>query len=277
MNNNWFRLKNVLFVLFLLSFIVLSACGGDESAEPQDVAPQEANQEAVVDSDEEVVEEELSPTEVPPTEVPPTATAVPEPTPTIEPTDEPEQETAVSQDDLLAELMLAYNAQQEEGAWRARQTIVDGENSLETVVEHQAPDRYRVTMDIGEAIPFETIMIGDKMYQNLGGTWMELPVDLGSELSDMINDPQSLMEESSFENIEFLGIEDVDGESAKVYRFTAVDTLTDSSTTSEITTWIRESDNLPLKQEITFSDTDVEGQMTQVFEYDVDISIEPPE
>lgn len=273
MNNNWLRMKNVLFVLFLLSIIVLSACGGDEA--PETETPAEAAQETVVDSGEEL-EAEVSPTELPPTDIPPTATAVPEPTPTIEPTDEPVEETAVSEDDLLAELMLAYTAQQEEGTWRAKQTIVDGENSLETIVEHQAPDRYRVTLDIGESVPFETIMIGETMYQNIGGTWMELPVDMGSEFSNMINDPQSMME-GSIENIEFVGIEDVDGESAKVYRFTAVDTLTDTSATSEIITWIRESDNLPLKQEITFTGTDVEGQITQVFEYDVDISIEPPQ
>ena len=272
MKNTWFQLKNALLILFLISFVVLSACSGDESAAPQDAVQQASDQETVIESVEEPVEIEVAPTEI----LPP-ATAVPEPTATVEPAAEPVEETAVGNDDLLAELMLAFSTQQEAGTWRARQTIVDGENSLETVVEHQSPDRYRVTMDMGESMPFETIMIGETMYQNLGGTWVELPVDMGSEFSNMLNDPQSMLEESRFENIEFLGIEDVNGEAAKVYRFTAVDTLTDSPTTSEIVVWIRESDNLPLKQEITFPGTDVGGQITQVFEYDVDISIEPPQ
>ncbi len=257
------KYSQLLIFLLVIVMMAVTACGGSEDAVQETAVPPTSVVQA-----ESTLEEAAEPTAEP--EIDPTATSEPELTKA------PEAETAVSGDALPAEILAAFDALYGMDAWRANQTIEDADISMTNVIEYQAPDRYRMIMAATEDISMETIIIGDKMYQNLAGTWMENPFELGDQLSGMLSDPREMME-GSFEEFEFIGTEDVNGEPAKVYRFKVVDSSSGETLTTEIMLWVRVSDNLPVKQEMIFPGSDAPDKITQEYEYDIDITIEPPE
>lgn len=265
-------------VLLALVLMLLVACGGSEPETavptPEDVAVvQDDGAGADVESVEPTAVADEPAPEPEPTAVPePTATDEPAPEPTAEP--EPTQETAVG-GDVREELFALLDAQREVGSWRAMQVIETDEGTFESTVDHVVPDRFRMTMDFaGQTM--ELIIIGDTFYQNMGGTWTELPVDLGQQFTNIYSNPDAFLEEA-VTDVEFVGTEDLDGVPTRVYRFTSVDTIEGTDATTDVTMWVRESDNLPIKQLILTNADGVTGTITQTYDYDVEIVIEPPQ
>lgn len=269
------RLSLLLIVLTFVALLGLVACGGETPAVTES-APEEP---AVVEPTEEPAA--AAPTEEPataaPTEAPPT-----EAPPTEEPTAEAEatQETAAAPEDTVAAVRDALQEQLNAGPWRITQEIESDDmpaGAFNSVVEFVAPDRFHVTiMSDGQTV-LESIIIGDAFYQNLGGTWTEAPVDLGSTMPGFLPDEETLANaEANFQDVEYLGAEELDGVPTRVYRYVVTDTTDGVPTEATITMWVRESDNLPIQQLI---ETEVEGvaaSIRQTIEYDESITIEPP-
>lgn len=272
-----------IILLVLMAMLVLVACGGSDTA----VAPESA----------EVAATEPAAPEEAPTEAPePTATPLPEPTAEPEPTAAPaeastsepeptavpaEEETAADTEDALTAVQSALVDQFATGSWRVIQDVTSSdmpEGQVRSVIEYVTPDRFRVTLTLDGETLSEAIIIGDTMYQNLGGTWMEVPVQMTEMLPDFMPS-EDMFDEAAMDlrDVEFIGTEELNGESTRVFRYVSSDTLDGATSSATVTVWVRESDNLPVQQIIEAEADGVVSTIIQTIEYDPNITIEPPQ
>lgn len=132
------------------------------------------------------------------------------------------------------------------------------------------PDRFHIVMDTGEFI-----IIGNKTYMKQGDQWAEFPVDIGSLVFPLLisTDEEA---EASISDVQLLGQDTVNGESTTVYQYRSTGVLEGTEVSSMVKLWVRDSDGLPIKQEIIGEAGGIESTTIQEIEYDPTISIEPP-
>ena len=136
------------------------------------------------------------------------------------------------------------------------------------IVEYLSPDRYRVKNDSMEAI-----LIGKVTYLNINGRWSKMGVDLSGMISSF-RDPKLI--ETGISNVKFFGSEQVNGISASVYTYTSSADLNGQKMTADAKVWVSQTNNLPVKMEVT---GDVSGEKTFstiTYDYVSKVSIESP-
>jgi outer membrane lipoprotein-sorting protein len=122
-----------------------------------------------------------------------------------------------------------------------RATMVDaGRGQALGELEFVAPDRYRIRM-AGD-VPAQ-VVIGDTLYMDMGGRSMKLPVPAG-EMTARYRDRSVLDRLRHDLEVTALGSERLDGELARVYRYTSTE---DKRTT--VKTWVSEASGMPLQFE----------------------------
>lgn len=125
-------------------------------------------------------------------------------------------------------------------AERFRATLSDAaDGSRLTEMEFVAPDRYRIRLPGGPS----QLVIGDTLYMDMDGRTMRLPMPAG-ELTRQYRDRDALKDQDLA--VQGLGSDSVDGEPARVYRYT-----TTRYGTADVKTWVSERSGLPLQIETT--------------------------
>jgi len=153
-------------------------------------------------------------------------------------------------------------------AYRIRSTTTAKTTST-SVFEYRAPDRYRMITERAETV----VTPGATYVKYKGGRWAIAPVDV-SELISRFRDPKELREVEDPQSKDFksLGPEVVDGVPTLVYQYT---TLVEGQTsTSKV--WLAAANGLPQKKETEAAYGAEKVRSAQTFEYDRDISIDPP-
>lgn len=257
-----FNLTGSMVLIFWLVFS-LSACSTGETTSESipPTLPESTTAPVTVPTSTTAAQETSAGPQVTNTTVAPTETS-PAPSATVPP--------ATLPGDPRQAIISAMNAMREAGSYRVHVTSKSGETSTEWNAEVILPDRFHIVMDIGEYI-----IIGNKTYMKQGDQWAEFPVDIGSMVFPLLISTEKEAE-ASISDVQLVGQDTVNGEATTVYQYRSSGTLQGTEVTSMVKLWVRNSDDLPVKQEINGEVAGVESTTVQDIEYDPTISIEPP-
>lgn len=114
-------------------------------------------------------------------------------------------------------------------SFKASINATNGKYKSNSVVEFQAPDRYRIVSQ-GQA---PSLIIGGNMYMNINGSSMKVPVPSLKTMLAQYRNPDVLKDLEAGVIVESLGSEIVNKQASKKYRFT-----TSKPPTSTNTIWI---------------------------------------
>lgn len=180
-------------------------------------------------------------------------------------------------DDPLAAVTQALKNQQTSGPYRVKTTIDSAEGKMEMTAEVKLPEQLRIITDVSGQ-KMEMVFTEGKGWMKMGDTWSETPLKLADMLHQMnVMSSEILAETAS--NAAKVGNETINGQETVVYSY---DMDMNKSTSmkmdmkSAVKLWIRTSDGLPIKQEVSGEAMGVKSVSTQEIEYDPNIKIEPP-
>lgn len=111
-------------------------------------------------------------------------------------------------------------------SFKASINTTTGTYKSNSVVEFQAPDRYRIVSQ-GQA---PSLIIGGNMYMNINGRSMKVPVPSLKAMLAQYRNPDVLKELEAGVTIESLGSEIINKQATKKYRFTTSKPLLSSNT-----------------------------------------------
>jgi hypothetical protein len=175
-------------------------------------------------------------------------------------------------DDPQTYLQDALRAQMMSAPFRSNMTQVSSNETTNYTVEYQPPDRFHLIMP-GVV---DGIIIGQIMYINLEGTWMEIPLseDFSSAFGLLGPDEESIYD--TIQAVTFDGIELLANRPCLVFTYSSQATMGGVLTTSTSRLWLGVSDGRVYQ---IISDGDAEGVQTTttiIYEYDPDIVVEAP-
>ena len=169
-------------------------------------------------------------------------------------------------EDPLADVKGASQRFTEVQAFQAVMDTSGGKADVHLELNYSAPDRYHIKNP-----QMEMIIIGKETYMKVNGSWKKFPVDIGSQLPKM---REMLSDEilKSVSGAEYLGDENVNGQSAMVYRYKGKGTGDVSSYTSRV--WVSRTSGLPQKIEAVYDGGPIKSMVTN-YTYD-NVDVEPP-
>ena len=155
--------------------------------------------------------------------------------------------------------------------YRATTTLYgsDGAAQYTTTMEVVSPDRQHITLEQNEQ-RLEWIVIGDTGYANVGGSWIEVPIEgvrdaLPFDPQDTLGILTTLPDRQA--DVTRVGEDTIDGVVTVVWEVSSPNT----TTTTRI--WVGQTDNLPRKLE---TDSGAGRLETRIADFNGDITIEPP-
>jgi hypothetical protein len=139
--------------------------------------------------------------------------------------------------------------------------VITGEVSL--------PDHFHIKTSLGT----EMLIVGDKSYRKVNGSWSPYPIDVASIVNGMLGsaagDPSKTVS-----NVQYLGQEDFNGASTQVYSYTSTVDLSGQTVISQVKMWV--ANGLPVHQEIDGEFAGIKSKIVQTITYDPSIKIEAP-
>jgi hypothetical protein len=239
------RFSIVIVTVLLLSVMALSACAG-KPAQPtlsagQTSAPVQATAASTA----------VPPATQPPATQPP-ATQPPAPS-------DPQQA-------LFAILNAAkqappYHISSTSSSDSGATTVITGEVSL--------PDHFHIKMSTG----VEMLIVGDKSYRMVNGSWTPYPLDIASIVNGLTGSVTGDLSKT-VSNVQYLGQEDLNGVSTQVYSYTSTVDFSGQTVTSQVKMWV--ANGLPVHQEIDGDFAGIKSKTVQDITYDPSIKIEAP-
>jgi outer membrane lipoprotein-sorting protein len=150
--------------------------------------------------------------------------------------------------DARAQLHAAFVKFLAQSSFEAHTRATVGGRAIDSTVEYQAPDRYRVT----SAGRPPSVIIGNTMYLSINGRSMQVPMPPGT--ISQFRDPEVLARVERSATVEDLGADVVGGVPAHKYRY-----RTTGATPSDSQVWVGVANGLPIQLQTTSS-----GQSTVV-------------
>jgi hypothetical protein len=144
--------------------------------------------------------------------------------------------------DARAQLHAAFVKFLAQSSFEARTHADVGGRAIDSAVEFQAPDRYRVTA--GGRPP--SVIIGNTMYLALNGRTMQVPMPAGTVAQ--FRDPEVLARVERSATVEDLGADVVAGVPAHKFRY-----RTTAPTASDCLVWVGVASGLPIQLKATSS------------------------
>ena len=146
--------------------------------------------------------------------------------------------------------------------------VGSGQTPMNMELEFVAPDRFRIKSSQGP----QTVIIGRDVYIQLGDRWMKSPEKLNSPLIDI---RKTWDEEGRkwLSDVKQVGEETVNGEPAYVYTYHNKGLEGVGENDSKI--WVSKAEGLPVRIEAIYKGGTLKS-MTIDYDYDANISIEPP-
>jgi outer membrane lipoprotein-sorting protein len=120
-------------------------------------------------------------------------------------------------------------------AFKGTTTATLGGRTIHSVVEFQAPDRYRIS---SEGRP-PSVIIGGSMYVNINGRFMKMPMPMSLA---QYRDPNIVAQIESSLSVEDLGMDSVGGAPAHKYRYQLA-----GAHPSKVTIWVSVASGLPIQ------------------------------
>lgn len=143
-----------------------------------------------------------------------------------------------------------------------------GTTPVNVELEFVAPDRFRIKNAQGP----EMIVVGKDVYIETKDRWQKVPGDLGASIPDMRKN-WDREGRRWISDAKYVGEDTVNGKPANVYTYYNKGMEGAGANDSKI--WISKADGLPLKIEANYKSGTLRS-MTIEYDYDANISIEPP-
>jgi hypothetical protein len=181
---------------------------------------------------------------------------------------------AAARDQVLA----AMRAQLSQPKYRVEQTSIAGGNVGRRTIEYVAPDRMRVVEEQTDGTT-EAVIIGGAGWRKINGNWQPDAFMARAQESALktMGDPAVVNDlAGKIGAVVHEGQLDLNGQATQVYRYETVTGLEGNPITSVTRLWVRDSDGLPVKQEVVGKVSDTESTTVMVFTYDPAMSIEVP-
>ena len=146
--------------------------------------------------------------------------------------------------------------------------VGSGQTPMNMELEFVAPDRFRIKNTNAP----DMVIVGKNVYIENEGRWQKIPGDLGSSVLDM---RKAWDEEGRkwFTDVKYVGEDTANGKPAYVYTYHNKGADGVGENDSKI--WIGKSNGLPVRIEANYKKGTLRS-MTIDYDYDADISIEPP-
>jgi len=146
--------------------------------------------------------------------------------------------------------------------------VGSGQTPMNMELEFVAPDRFRIKNTNAP----DMVIVGKNVYIENEGRWQKIPGDLGSSVLDM---RKAWDEEGRkwFTDVKYVGEDTANGKPAYVYTYHNKGAEGVGENDSKI--WIGKSNGLPVRIEANYKKGTLRS-MTIDYDYDADISIEPP-
>jgi outer membrane lipoprotein-sorting protein len=146
--------------------------------------------------------------------------------------------------------------------------VGSGQTPMNMELEFVAPDRFRIKNTNAP----DMVIVGKNVYIENEGRWQKIPGDLGSSVLDM---RKAWDEEGRkwFTDVKYVGEDTANGMPAYVYTYHNKGAEGVGENDSKI--WIGKSNGLPVRIEANYKKGTLRS-MTIDYDYDADISIEPP-
>ena len=155
----------------------------------------------------------------------------------------------------------------EQKSFRAKM-VGSGQTPMNMELEFAAPDRFRIKNTNAP----DMVIVGKNVYIENEGRWQKIPGDLGASVPDMRKawDKEG---RKWFSEVKYVGEDTANGKPAYVYTYHNKGAEGVGENDSKI--WIGKSNGLPVRIEANYK-TGTLRSMTIDYDYDADISIEPP-
>lgn len=171
--------------------------------------------------------------------------------------------------DCKDELQAVVDKHSSFGPYRVEMTMTGADNPTSITAEVILPDRFRMTMPQGQAV-----IVGDKSWMNMGGTWMEIP-GLGGAITGMVKQAE-LVSADAATNFECSDAER-DGRAFRLIEFDASGKPMGIEATSHVKLYLDPSTGLPAVQQIDGEASGMKSTIVQTITFDSSIVIEPPQ
>jgi hypothetical protein len=125
-----------------------------------------------------------------------------------------------------------------------------------TTIDYVAPDRFRLTQP-----DTDMIIIGDKTYQNEGGGWELLEMNMGAMITQFRN--SDLIDSVILSNVQTLPDETLEGKACNVYSYTQ----DFEGIISQDKLWIEKSTGLPVRLESEGEVLNTQSKAVSHYEY----------
>lgn len=186
--------------------------------------------------------------------------------------------TAVSLTSALTETLAATLQALETESWRQQVDMVisNGKTQAGTVVEFEPPDRYHIVVEGG----IELIFIGQDAYVKDGDAWTESDISVAS----VVSNPDWLTNGAS--DFEMVGADTLDGNEMRVYLYTPTSEDAAAALFRQAKLWVGAADNrlykIVMDGDVVSVNTEtgktgqIAAEITALYEYDLEITIDPP-
>lgn len=174
--------------------------------------------------------------------------------------------TAAPRDEVVA----AFDKMIERGAFRMEMSTSDGRRDMTSTMDVQMPKSFHMRSE-----DTEFVMTPQGTWVNAGGNWMKMPVDMSKAVDGFTAEAMEDGKQAIGE-VTYVGEGEVEGCTAKTYKYVASSKFMGASNDSDTTISICNDTGLPRLVESTESKKRRPTTVRVVYDFETPINIQPP-
>jgi len=170
--------------------------------------------------------------------------------------------------DARDEVVAAFQKAMDDGSYRMHMTADTRKGKVESTMDVQWPDRFRMKNEGGEFI-----ILPSGTWMNAAGQWMKMPMNMSQMIQGYSKDA---MEKGvqAIQDVELLGEETVQGCASKRYRYAARGEFMGIKSDSVTEVWVCQDSGLPVQ--LVSGERGKKDTVTMVYDWDAAIDIRAP-
>ena len=170
--------------------------------------------------------------------------------------------------DARDEVVAAFQKVMDEGSYRMHMTADTRQGTVESTMDVQWPDRFRMKNDGGEFIILPT-----GTWMNAGGQWMKMPMNMSQMIQGYSKDAMQ-KGVAAIQEVTLVGEETVQGCASKRYSYAARGEFMGVKSDSQTEVWICQDNGLPVQ--LVSKERGKDDSVTMVYDWDTAIDIRAP-
>lgn len=176
--------------------------------------------------------------------------------------------------DCTGEIAAATEAALAAGPYHSNLSMTGDGGAMMIVAQVDLPKGMKASITGPVASQF--VLLGDKLWVDMGGSWMEMPAALGAMVTSQV--PNTMRDiAKSITNATCLGPVDVDGKMLTGYEFDSTVTVAGTQAKSHVKLFVEPATGLPERMEFDGEAGGMKTKGVQVMRFDKTIKIAPPQ